>query len=253
MKVWISPQKGNHYGFAMIGGVLSIVFLALLLTGIGILAIFAFQLPKEISSLLLCLGITGMLVALALKLGQKSLGDTQVFVLDDQDRLYLADLSLIPRGRNWYNFFSSAMEVERMRQRLAKQNFLPPDAARIVQVERIKENDHDYAVGCWVRYPSGGMGRRTIVLVKGYPDEDLLLLELERRQGGENRWEQPADRSLAGMLLSLLALVIFIVVCVLSHPAIGKLPQAIYFPCLGTSLIPFVSMVYWIIRRHRGE
>ncbi|MFR3792868.1 MAG: hypothetical protein ACLTWO_13265 [Blautia massiliensis (ex Durand et al. 2017)] len=85
------------------------------------------------------------------------------------------------------------------------------------------------------------------------PDSDLLLRELERREGWENTLEPAADRSLSGLAVSLLVCVGLAAVCVLSHPAVARLPDGLYFPCLGAAFVAFCVTVGFAVRRHRGE
>ena len=140
----------------------------------------------------------------------------------------------------------------RLRQ-IADDGRLPAAAGEILRVERIRENRTHRAVVCRVRRPGGAVVRRTCFLFDGIPDADLLLRELERRESWENSLEPPQDKDLLRLLLSALACAGFAAVCALSHPAVGRLPSGVYFPCLGAAFAAFCAAVTFAVRRHRGE
>ena len=56
-----------------------------------------------------------------------------------------------------------------------------------------------------------------------------------------------------GVALSILAFCGFAALCALSHPAVGRLPGGIYFPCLGAAFLTAFFLTYFIIRHRRGE
>lgn len=62
-----------------------------------------------------------------------------------------------------------------------------------------------------------------------------------------------ADRSTAGILVSLLGAVVFGGLCLMSHPAVGRLSSSIYFPMLGLTGAALAVLVYFAIRKYRGE
>ena len=111
-------------------------------------------------------------------------------------------------------------------------------------MERIRENRSHYALVCQVRHPNRRMVRRTYFLVKGLEDQELLLRQLERRKSWENDLDAAENRNPFFILLSSLACGGFVLLCVLSHPAVARLPQDIYFPCLGW---PSPPCVFWSI------
>ena len=95
--------------------------------------------------------------------------------------------------------------------------------------------------------------RHTYLLIKGSPDEEWLLRELERRKTWENALEPTENRNPRYILLSGLVFAVCVTLCVLSHPAVGELSSEIYFPCMGASLAAFCCLLYFVIRQRRGE
>lgn len=81
----------------------------------------------------------------------------------------------------------------------------------------------------------------------------MLLRQLERREGWAGAPEVKENRKPFYILLSALACCGFGVLCVLSHPAVARLPQSIYFPCLGAAFAALCCAVWFGIRQHQGE
>ena len=80
-----------------------------------------------------------------------------------------------------------------------------------------------------------------------------LLKELERRKTWENTLQSLCNRNPLYILLSGLALVACVTLCVLSHSAVGIISGEFYFPCLGASLVSLYFLFYFIVRQRRGE
>ena len=110
-----------------------------------------------------------------------------------------------------------------------------------------------HVLRCLVRHPNRQVVPKTYILPKGYAQEKALLCQLEGRRDPDPGPEPDLAPQTFLLLLSSLSLVALIGLCVLSHPAVARLPQAIYFPCLALALFAFYGMVYCIIRRRRGE
>ena len=170
------------------------------------------------------------------------------------DRLFAVDArSLVYHGRDILSHAAAMMEVQQFLQKLAENPYLPAGADEIRRVERIRENRSHYALVCQVRHPNRRMVRRTYFLVKGLEDQELLLHQLERRKSWENDLDAAENRNPFFILLSSLACGGFVLLCVLSHPAVARLPQDIYFPCLGLAFAALCVLVYFAIRQSRGE
>lgn len=255
-KVWMSEDTGkkSHYGVRTIGGVLGIAVLMVLLILGGVLLTFYLELPREVTSLGLVCAVTFLAVILALRLGRSTLRDATVFFLTQDDRLYAMDARLlIPQGRSLTGQMEGAARIQDYLRRLSQSPHIPAGATEILKVERLKENASHYAIVCQARHPNRNITLFTCFVVKGLPDEDLLLRELERRQSWQSDLEPAANHNPLGILVSGLVLAGFAALCVLSHPAVGRLPQAIYFPCLGAAFLSVFFLVYFIMRQRRGE
>lgn len=255
-KVWMAPDtaKKSHYAWRTLGGNLGIAALMLVLIMGGTVLSFAFHWPRELFSLLLCVCVTVLGVWLSLRLGQRSVQDDTVFLLTESDQLFVMQARrLSDHSRGIWGYAAGTWETQTFLRQLAKQPFVPAGADEILKVTHIKETSTDYVIRCQVRHPNRHVVERTYFLVKGCEDEDLLLHQLERRERWENTLEPPQNRTPFAILLSALVFVCFTALCVLSHPAIAKLPQSIYFPCLGADFVAVCVLVCFIVRQRRGE
>lgn len=259
MKIWQpSLREKRRYPWYMAGGVAGIaVLMVLLITG-GVFLAFSLHLPMKEFSVVLCLLVTALAVWLAVRLGRKSVQNTLVFWLDDEDRLFALDVrQMVEIRRGFAGHISSALEIRKQLERLehlpAGEFSALPGVVEILHVESIRELSHHTVLVCYIADWNGRKYNRTLLLVKGYEDEYQLLQQLERRRSKVQEIEIQEHRSFYKMLVSLAILLVMVGVCVLSHPAVGKLPQALYFPCLGLSLIPLFALVYYGIKHRRGE
>lgn len=255
-KIWMSPEtrKKSHYGYRTVGGILGIVLLmtALLLTG-AFLSL-SLGLPQQSSSMILVLLTSALGIVLAVRLGQRGMQDAMIFFLTENDRLWIMDARSISNyGYGFLGFEVGAMETQAFLRMQGKKPYLPQGADEILKVWNIKENNSHYAIRCQSRHPNKRVTRHTYFLVKGLQDEEMLLREFERRKTWENTLEPAENRNILYILLSGLAFAVCVTICVMSHPAVARMPGEIYFPCMGASLIAFWFLLYFIIRQHRGE
>lgn len=88
---------------------------------------------------------------------------------------------------------------------------------------------------------------------KGYEQEQELLWALEQQRYQENAWEVKEDKKPFWIFGNSLLLAAAVMVCVLSHPAVGVLALNVYFPCLGIAFLLLTVLIYLIIKRHRGN
>lgn len=254
-KIWLSPdtKRKSRFGWCTLGGAAAIAALMALLIGGGTVLSFALDLPRKAFSLALCLGAVALTTVLALKLGQRTVQDATVFFLTEDDRLFALDArTLSVQGHGLMGYAEGAIKTQALLRRLAEHPFVPAAADEILRVEALRENRASCAIRCQVRHPNRQVAMRTYFLVRGIDEEELLLRQLERRQSWESMLDPAPDRRLH-LLLSAAALAGLIALCVLSHPAQGKLPQAIYFPCLGAAVVAVFFVLYFIILRRRGE
>ena len=259
MKVWTPPEKGrSRYAARSIGGVLVAVFFCMAIICIVMLLAIHFGWPVWSASAVVCAVATVLCIWLAVAAGRRSLRAALMFLLDGKDRLFVLDVRLLAGpARNITGFVRAAVEIQRELERL--KNTLPemrkpPNAAvQIVQVEHIAERARGRALLCRVRYAGGREEKRTYLLVRGYEDEDWLLRELERRMPGEALVEPRQTRAPLYAVLSLAALAVCTVLCVLSHPAVAVLPQNLYFPLLGGAAAVLYVFAWFAIKWRRGE
>ena len=252
--IWMSPDtaRGSRFGLHTLGGILGIAALMLALTAGGVWLSFRWLLPREAASLALVCAVTALGTVLALRLGRRTAEDAAVFFLTEDDRLFLADARTLfgPDG-NVLDYAADAMRTQAFLRRLADRPYVPAGAGEILKVERIWEKNGQYAVRCRVRR-SGGTAACTRFLARGMEDEELLLRQLERRQRLDGGPELAEDRSLLGVLASALVLAGCAALCALSHPAVGRLPRDLYFPCLGAAFLALFPLAYFLLRRRRG-
>lgn len=255
-QVWMSPQtaRKSRYGWKMMAGVLGITLLAAALTVGGTLAALHTGRTDPLWTLALCLAVTALTVYLAVALGRRSAREATVFFLTGEGRLFVLDARmLVPQGRGLAGFAAGALGTQALLRELAARPSLPAAADEVLRVEHIRDNHTHQAVVCLLRRPNGGTVRRTCLVVNGIPDSDSLLWELERRQDWRGSLEPAPSRRPLWVLLSALACAGFGAVCALSHPAVGRLPGAVYFPCLGAAFAAFCVLVWQAVRCHRGE
>lgn len=185
-KIWISkgPGEKNRYALSTLGGILGILALLMVLIVGGTFLTLYLSLPKEASLSALCIGAVILGVVLALGLGRRSLKESLVFFLTRDDRLYMLDSrTLASYRRGVLGFTSMALDTQKVLDRLAASPTLPPQALEILTVKKIREYPDFSRVSCLIRRPTGETGQWEFCLPSGYPDEDLLRFQLERRQG----------------------------------------------------------------------
>ncbi len=185
-KIWISkgPGEKNRYALSTLGGILGILALLMVLIVGGTFLTLYLSLPKEASLGTLCIGAVVLGVVLALGAGRRSLRESLVFFLTQDDRLYMLDSrTLASYRRGVLGFTSMTLDTQKALDRLAASPTLPPQALEILTVKKIREYSDFSRVSCLIRRPTGETGRWEFCLPSGYPDEDLLRFQLERRQG----------------------------------------------------------------------
>lgn len=253
MTVWMSKDtaKKSRYASRTLGGILGIAALMLLLCMAGVALVFRLDLPRGWASLAICLFVTALAVLLSTRLGRRSLQDATVFLLDDRDRLFALDA----RREAGYHSGAlggaeTALDVQEVLREFRETGALPGSAEEIRKVISLRENRRGYVLRCRVRLEDGSAGESTYFLIKGYEAEELLLRQLERRQLPE---KERSRGVLTGLIASLVVLVSFLALCALSHPAVGRLSQSLYFPCLGAAFLSIFFVSYFAVRRHRGE
>ena len=211
-------------------------------------------LPQQSSSMILVLLASTLGIVLTARLGRRGMQDATIFFLTENDGLWIMDARSIPNyGDGFLGFAVGAMETQAFLRLQGKKPYLPQGADEILKVWGIKENNSHYVIRCQSRHPNKRVTRHTYFLVKGLQDEEMLLKEFERRKTWENTLEPAENRNMWYILLSGVGLAVCVIMCVMSHPAVARMPGTIYFPCMGASLIAFCFLFYFIIRQRRGE
>ena len=232
-QVWMSrdTQKQSRYSLRTLGGILGIAMLALVLVLGGTALGFMLGWPMRLVSVGLWLGVTVLLVALALRLGQNAVRDATLYFLTRDDRLFVADArQLAGMGHSALDWAKGTVRVQQRLREMARSPVLPAAAEEILRVEQIRENRTGYAVTCQLRRFDQTVTRHTCFVIRGLEDQETLLHLLELREGWSGSPELRENHTLHGLLLSILAAGVAGVLCVLSHPAVGQLPVGIYYP-----------------------
>ncbi len=265
-KIWISnsTRHGNRYAWRVAGKVVGAVVLAMaLLTGLTFLALWLHW-PMGTVSLVVCLGITALVIWMALRIGRQASRDTLIFCQDREDRLFVIDArKFVPYERGILGFFSMAAHTQKILRNLTQSGVLERYLSekqslvglepQILRVENLRERPEEYALVCRVRYPHGGEGKASYRLIRGLEDEAGLLRALESLREAEHLVEPRKNPQPARILASGLFLVVLVALCALSHPAVGQLPDTLYFPCLGLAMVALWIFLYFIIKQRRGE
>ena len=266
MKIWMSEitgQSDNKYAVRMVLGILGCIILAMFTAAIGAVVSIKLEEHKEVISLLSLLFGTLLVVWCAVRLGKMSVRDTLIFCKDENDNLFVLNLRDKVRHRKGIiGYTAMAAETERLQTQLKNDGILEEKmkdgtigrmACEILSVRNIKPQKDGHSLVCDVRFPSGRTGKATYLLYHGYDQEDELLYHLERRLHKVITGEVEKNPYPVRIAVSALALAGVIVLCVLSHPAVAILPEAIYFPCFGLAYVPLCVMLYYIIKMRRGE
>ena len=255
-KIWLSPdtEKKSHYAARVLAGVLGIVLAMVAIVCGGSFLIFAFDLPRELFSLLLTCGVTALAVILSLRLGWRSVQNATMFFLTEDDRMFVLDArELSGHGRDLIGYAKDAAKTQRFLRSIAQSPYLPAGADELLWVKRIHENRSYYSAVCRVRRKDGRIAQRTYFVVKGYEDEQSLLVQLERRQETDGVPELTVSKMPLFILISALSCAVLIALCVCSHPSVGMLPGEIYFPCLAAVVVAVFFVSYFALRYRRGE
>ena len=191
MRIWAPPDCDR--GMNAAHGVIIIVFAVMLLTISGSLLATIYKLGTG-AMLALVFAATALAIALALRLGRRARRATLIFCMDTSRRLFYIDANLYARRRHGLSGYA-AMNDEAQRavkaltepggileRRLSEPAGLTGLETEILSVEKARYSRREIKLACRVRYRNGKEGRSRVLLVRGYPDEDLLLRELERLQ-----------------------------------------------------------------------
>lgn len=257
MKVWMSKptKQNNHYALGAIAPVVGIVILGLLLMMGVTLGARKLGFSGQLVPLIACVAVAALLIFLAASSGQRAQRDAMIFWRNDQDQLFAVDArNLVRYGKGAFGYAQGSWRVQKTLEKIKKalqDSGAVPGAMEILKVVSIREHTKDCALVCYVRHPNGKVRKRTILMVRGYEEEEQLRMELERRK----TWAVEIQKNYnpLGMALCFGALAACVALCAMSHPSIAKLPESIYFPSMGAVVLSFMGCLYFGIRQHRGE
>ena len=165
--------------------------------------------------LLMVLGITALVVALALALGRRSEADTMIYCRDDEGRLFVVDARSYVRQRaGGRDAVGAAVKTQRilanltggvLQKYMAQPQSLTGLAPQILAVENLKPAAGGYALVCAVRMPGGAEARQSYFVSAGMEDADELLHELEKLRSLESRLEPRDTRHTGALVVSAAA------------------------------------------------
>lgn len=259
MKVWMTPQTRKKNGFTkkVFCNALKIVvptmvlFLGLIFLIFNIIK-YAPQYKEMLiffSWLLIVFFICFLVWKIAFRTGKEAV----IFCRDEEGHLYIIEAyNFVRQLRGITRTLEIQRKLNKIKQQLEK-DVLPPEAIEILKVIVMKKHAEYCSLVCQVRFHNGNTGKRTYILVNGYEDEGELLYILEKMRSVDNLLEIKVSKYRNYVLLSSLVLVILVILCFCSHPYIGILPQAIYFPSLGLAFLTLFFVVYYISKYRHGE
>ena len=267
MKIWISEnlKKKNNYASGILLPLLFSLTLAFCLLIGSIFLGFALNLPMELLTFAVCIIATAFLIWAAAEAGRRSRRDTLIFCQARDGEIYVIDArKYVPFRRGVPGFISMLFKTQKILNNLISpggvlEKYLPEKESlrglepRILSVEKIKENRKSYSMICHVETPARRPSRQTYVFSKGYDREKELLHALELFSPRYIHAEVHENRNPAYIILSAVILILFVILCICSHPAIALLPAGIYFPCLGAAFLSVCCLVWFAVRQHRGE
>lgn len=129
---------------------------------------------------------------------------------------------------------------------------VPSHANDILWVKNIRNRRKDTSAVCYVRRWNGKLINQTVFIDNNLPDATSLMQELEFRQKTAGP-ETTSDKNIPRMIIGIVLMLLFSILCYLSHREIKILSESIYFPCLALDLISFNIALYYFIKYRRGE
>ena len=174
-RVWMSLQtkEKNHYVIRLTAGMAGIILLAFLLIFLCARIIIELDEYKEIISLLMCAGMTGIIIFFAVWLGRVLQRDAMIFYEDPAGRLYVSDVrQYIGYRRGIIGAMQMALRTQKelagLKKQAERQGFSSAGMTEILKVDVMKEHPGSYSLVCQVKYGEKRTGRRTYILGKGY-------------------------------------------------------------------------------------
>ena len=141
-KIWMSPDTAGQSRFALqtVLGTLGIAILAAVLTAAGTLFSMTGQwaltgLSREAFLLILCIAVTVLVAAFAMKLGMRAAQNATIFFLTSDDRLFAIDARrLVCHGSSAWDIVSGMAEIQRFLRQLAEEPGVPAGADEVLEL-----------------------------------------------------------------------------------------------------------------------
>ena len=197
MKIWMSEniRQNNKYASRTVGFTLACVAVAMILTVGGTFLSLYKGWDMRSVSMVMCIGVTVLVVVLALRAGKAANRDALIFCRDDNDALFVVNATNYARGgRGMAGFARKAAETQKVLEVMRRDRFLEKYMSQekslhgleteILSVEKLKTTASGYVAVCRVRFRNGNTGKQTFTISKGYEREAELIFELERRRAG---------------------------------------------------------------------
>lgn len=197
MKIWMSEntRQDNKYASHILGSTIACVAVAMvLMVGGTFLSLYKGWDMKAVS-MVMCIGVTALVVGLALRTGKAANRDALIFCKDDNDALFVVNAANYARGgRGMAGYTRKAVETQKVLEVMRRDRFLEKYMSQekslhgletqILSVEKLKTTASGYVAVCRVRFRNGDTGKQTFTISKGYERESELIFELERRRAG---------------------------------------------------------------------
>ena len=146
-RVWMSLQtkEKNHYVIRLTAGMAGIILLAFLLIFLCARIIIELDEYKEIISLLMCAGMTGIIIFFAVWLGRVLQRDAMIFYEDPAGRLYVSDVrQYIGYRRGIIGAMQMALRTQKelagLKKQAERQGFSSAGMTEILKVDVMKEH-----------------------------------------------------------------------------------------------------------------
>ena len=265
MKIWMSENTKykNKYALRLILSILAIVLISM----IGLIALtflsMEMNLPIQIISVVLTVLITGLIILLALRLGRKNQKDILIFVQDHQKRMYVINaMNYIHVSNELTALIQSAVQTERHLNQLKKTFYyaesdlnlnLEGIVPQIVSVLNMKEDKNGYYLVCRMLSIHGQLYKQTYPVYHGYENEEELIYALRKLMDRKSQVEIRVNTNPYKIAVCGIFTLIFLLLCLLSHPLTAVLSETLYFPCLGLTFVFFSLTMYFIVKQKRGE
>lgn len=273
MKRYMSKYivDGNSYKkrvlLPVICVIVSLIIFALAVGYIAVsnLGIKTLQIQWLIAFLLILI-TTGSTVFL-MHVGTNAYRDALIFCLSSDSTLYVIDArnnKIFNKGssglkiRFIYHFFKSLVETGKMIDQIAVNDIWEGDlrtgnikahVTKIKQINKLQYVSGRRFVECSIVMGDGRTGTWKYD-ISNHTEELFATLKSLSVSGN---WETVRNAYTKQICMSTLCLLVCLGFCIASYPAVGILPDTLYFPSLFVLYIPVIALGIFVLKRRRGE